>query len=148
MQNLFNPSVKQSFIDRINKLQPNTQALWGVMSVDQMLAHCQVPIDLAYGNLILKPNKILAFLFGKRLLKKLMADDKKFTKNSPTFNEAKIKTTAGFDVEKKDLISLIAQFNEEKIVLKMHPFFGEMSAQQWAILQFKHLDHHLSQFGV
>jgi Protein of unknown function (DUF1569) len=29
-----------------------------------------------------------------------------------------------------------------------HPFFGELTPEEWDILQSKHLDHHLRQFGV
>ena len=29
-----------------------------------------------------------------------------------------------------------------------HPFFGPLKPQQWAILMYKHLDHHLRQFGA
>jgi uncharacterized protein DUF1569 len=29
-----------------------------------------------------------------------------------------------------------------------HPFFGPMTAKQWAVIAHKHIDHHLRQFGV
>jgi hypothetical protein len=29
-----------------------------------------------------------------------------------------------------------------------HPFFGKMSAKEWATIAHKHMDHHLRQFGV
>lgn len=29
-----------------------------------------------------------------------------------------------------------------------HSFFGKLTSQQWAALIYKHLDHHLRQFGV
>ncbi len=29
-----------------------------------------------------------------------------------------------------------------------HSFFGKMTPEEWAILMYKHLDHHLRQFGV
>jgi len=32
----------------------------------------------------------------------------------------------------------------------MHPhsFFGRLTPEEWATLMYKHLDHHLRQFGV
>jgi hypothetical protein len=30
----------------------------------------------------------------------------------------------------------------------IHPFFGKMSSQEWAMFAYKHLDHHLTQFGA
>jgi transposase InsO family protein len=29
-----------------------------------------------------------------------------------------------------------------------HSFFGPLTPEEWAILMYKHLDHHLRQFGV
>jgi hypothetical protein len=29
-----------------------------------------------------------------------------------------------------------------------HSFFGRLTPEEWAILMYKHLDHHLRQFGV
>ena len=29
-----------------------------------------------------------------------------------------------------------------------HSFFGPLTPDEWAILMYKHLDHHLRQFGV
>lgn len=46
MKNIFQTEVTQEIISRINNLLPNTPALWGKMSVSQMLAHCNV----TYGN--------------------------------------------------------------------------------------------------
>ena len=44
IKNMFDPSVKQEVIDRINKLTAQTQRQWGKMDVAQMLAHVQQPI--------------------------------------------------------------------------------------------------------
>ena len=30
----------------------------------------------------------------------------------------------------------------------VHPFFGELTAEQWLLIQKKHFTHHLSQFGL
>ena len=31
---------------------------------------------------------------------------------------------------------------------KEHPFFGPLTSAEWDRLQWKHLDHHLRQFGA
>ena len=36
----------------------------------------------------------------------------------------------------------------EKAPYAAHPFFGSLNPHQWAILMYKHLGHHLRQFGV
>ena len=148
MKSLLKLEIKQEFINRINKLSPETKAQWGIMSAEQMLKHCQVPLSLAIDKIEIKPNKVISFLFGKRILKKLTKSESPFDRNLPTFKEAKLPATKGFEVEKKALLGLINEFELTKITTKPHPFFGVMTKEDWDVLQTKHLDHHLNQFGV
>lgn len=48
MENVFDAKDAQNYIDRINNLTPETKGLWGKMSVDQMLAHCNVSYEMVY----------------------------------------------------------------------------------------------------
>ena len=50
MKNVFDPAVTAELIHRIEQLQPTSPALWGKMSVDQMLAHCNVAYEMAFTN--------------------------------------------------------------------------------------------------
>ena len=150
MENLFEKQTAKKFIDRINKLDTKAKAQWGKMNVEQMLTHCQKPLEIASGELVLKPNPIIKFLFGKRAKKQLI-NEPEFKKNLPTFNEAKILDQRVFDFEKNKLIKLIENYQEKGengLTKNAHPFFGEMSLSDWNALQVKHLDHHLKQFGV
>lgn len=147
MKSLLTPEIKQEFATRINKLTPETKAQWGIMNSEQVLRHCQVPLELALNKLELKSNKLITFLFGKRILKNLKGDAA-FKRNLPTFKEAKLPATKGFEVEKKALLELVNGFELNKITSNPHPFFGVMTKEDWDVLQTKHLDHHLNQFGV
>ncbi|MGZ4043297.1 MAG: DUF1569 domain-containing protein [Bacteroidia bacterium] len=150
MKSLFNKQDAQEFINRINKLTAGTPALWGKMNVAQMLHHCQKSLEIASGALKPKINKIIKLLFGKRAKTQLVGGQP-FKKNLPTFQEAKIVDQKVFDTEKERLIKLIEQFQKngkEGLTADPHPFFGDLTPNEWDILQTKHLDHHLSQFGV
>ena len=59
VKNLFDTTVKQEIIDRINKLTPQSQRQWGKMDVAQMLAHCQMPLGVATGKHKLKGSGFL-----------------------------------------------------------------------------------------
>lgn len=48
MKNVFDPAVTAELIHRIEQLTPQSPALWGKMSVDQMLAHCNVAYEMAF----------------------------------------------------------------------------------------------------
>jgi hypothetical protein len=147
MKSIFNATDNAEFIDRIDKLSPSSQALWGKMNVSQMLAHCQVVIQVALGELQLKRN-LLGFLFGTMAKKQIL--EKPLKQNLPTFSEAKITDAKNFDKEKQKLIELIKRFSAGPSVISKdpHPFFGPLTIDEWNTLQVKHLDHHLRQFGV
>ena len=150
MESLFEKNTTQKFVERINQLSPQTQAQWGKMRVEQMLWHCQKPFEIASGTLVPKINPLIKFLFGKSA-KRDMTGEKPVKKSLPTFNEAKAIQSAVFEKEKKNLIAAIENFQQkglEGLTKKPHPFFGEMNVTEWNALLFKHLDHHLTQFGV
>lgn len=150
MESLFKKETAQKYIDRIHQLTPQTQPQWGKMNVAQMLTHCQAPIKIASGELVPKINPIVKFLFGKSARKQLL-NDPEFKRSLPTFSEAKIVDQRIFEHERTKLVTLINAFQEKGphgLTKKAHPFFGEFNVDQWNLMQVKHLDHHLRQFGV
>jgi hypothetical protein len=147
MKSLFNPAENKELIERIERLTPATQPKWGKMRVDQMLGHCQAPFQVAYGELKLKRG-LIGFLFGG-MAKKQMSGPKPFKQNLPTHPKFVVADQRVFNEEKQKLETYIERFNNPKaIVLDTHPFFGKMSPNEWDNLMWKHLDHHLRQFGV
>jgi hypothetical protein len=53
--------------------------------------------------------------------------------------------------ERERLLGLIDKFaagGAAGCTKNPHSFFGKMTPEEWAILMYKHLDHHLRQFGV
>lgn len=149
MASIFNTSDNQDIISRIEKLSPDTTPEWGKMNAAQMLSHCQAPMDVAFGDLNLKSNFIL-LLVGKMYKKKILAAPG-FKKNSPTAPDFIRNEACDFEQSKKDLIKKISRFSElgeKAIKTHKHPFFGTMKTEEWDLLQWKHLDHHLKQFGV
>ncbi len=149
-RNLFDEKTSAHFIDRIQKLTPETNALWGKMNVSQMLLHCQKPFLIAKGDLVPKPNPIIKFLFGKSAKKQLVSGVP-FKKSLPTFPEAIITDKREFEKEKAGLIKTISDFQksgDNGLTKNQHPFFGDMSVSDWNMLMTQHLDHHLRQFGA
>ena len=138
-----------ALIQRIRRLQPDSQPLWGKMTVGQMLAHCQVPLRVASGELKLK-RSLIGVLFGGLAKKKLLAG-RPFDRNLPTAPEFRVRDARSFETEKEKLVEIIEQFHArgaDGITKEPHPFFGALSVSEWQTLQWKHLDHHLRQFGV
>ena len=147
VKNLFEPTVKQEIIDRINKLSSDTPAQWGKMNVAQMLAHVQLPIAIAYG--IHQPKgSFLLRLIGPMFKSKLW-DEVPYKHSLPT-DPTFIMTGSSrdFSQEKSKLLEMVNRFSEENITGERHPVFGKMTKENWSKATWKHLDHHLRQFGV
>ncbi|MCW3102033.1 MAG: hypothetical protein JWO09_473 [Bacteroidetes bacterium] len=150
MESLFNLNDSQKLIDRINSLSASSQAQWGKMNVSQMLAHCQAPLAVAFGEHKLKRG-LISILFGKMIKNKLMKDEKPFDRNLPTDKSFIVVDQRELDKERDILIGLIKRFREtgeSGLTKDPHPFFGKLTGHEWDVLQWKHLDHHLRQFGA
>lgn len=147
--NIFNQEENLKLQQRIESLGSETQPVWGKMNAAQMVLHCQKPLDVADGKLILK-RSLIGFLFGKMAKNDFLKRDE-FKKNLPTAPQFKIETTPEFEKERSVLLELVKKFGTmgpKVIINKKHPFFGTMTDEEWGILQYKHLDHHLKQFGL
>ena len=146
VKNLFEPAVKQDIINRINKLTPDSKALWGKMNVGQMLAHCQMPIGVADGT-----HKLKRTLFGRLvgpMVKSMLYNDKPFKRSLPTDKSFLMTDPKDFEIEKQKLLAMVSNFTEAGIVNETHTFFGKLTKEQWSKGTWKHIDHHLKQFGV
>ena len=149
MKSLFNENDNQEIIKRVDNLTPGKNPEWGKMKVAQMLHHCSLTLESCFGEI--KPKRVLiGILFGNMIKKKIMKEGP-FSKNSPTSKEFLVKDDKNFEEEKSKLISYIKKFIESGkagVTKDTHPFFGYMTVDEWDILIWKHLDHHLRQFGV
>lgn len=150
MKSLFDTNSQQEILERIEKLNETSSAQWGKMSVGQMLTHCQKPLEVANGNLQLNSKIGVLKKLMFKLFKPLMYNDKTWQKNLETVTEFKITDAKEFNQEKEKLVKVINEFStlKDKSNWPKHPFFGEFNTEQWGKMQYKHLDHHLTQFGA
>ena len=149
MKSLFEKDTYNEIIQRLDKLNPQSQRQWGKMEVAQMMAHCKeafkVPLsDTKY------PRILMGLLLGWMMKSKLY-NESPWGKNLPTAPNFLIKDQRNFDTEKRELTALITKFHTlgpGNVGKFPHPFFGKLSQEQWGKSMYKHLDHHLMQFGV
>jgi len=81
----------------------------------------------------------------------VLGKDGPIAKNAPTADEFIVTDERDLEREREKLLGLIDRFaagGPDACTTNPHAFFGPMTPQEWAILQYKHLDHHLRQFGV
>lgn len=149
MKSLFHSEASQEILERMNQLTPDTQHLWGKMSVDQMLAHCATALDMASGKI--KPPRVLIGRIIGSFMKDLYSNDKPFSKNSPTDNALRITGSRDFAKEKQRLKDSVIVFSKNGlpgVTVWPHHFFGKLPPEAWGIGMYKHMDHHFRQFGV
>lgn len=149
MPSIFDAADNIALQQRIGMLTPDTRCLWGTMSVEQMLVHCQRPLQVAMGTLQLK-RTLLGMLLGG-VAKRSMLRDAPIRKNLPTVTEFMVGDGVAFDEARRTLLHLIADLGHRgpaALTSAPHPFFGRLKTAEWDTLQWKHLDHHLRQFGV
>jgi Protein of unknown function (DUF1569) len=150
LPNIFTKEVSDAVIQRINNLSADTQGLWGKMNVAQMLAHCCVPYEMVYTDKHPKPNFLMRWLLTA-LAKNAVVNEVPYPRNTRTAPAFIIKDDKDFDLEKKRLVDFIAQtqkLGETHFDGKASHSFGNLTKTEWNNLFYKHLDHHLSQFGV
>jgi len=150
MNNLFNPADTEGILTRLEQIKPDAQSQWGKMKVNQMLAHCNASLETAMG--LNSPQKLNVFLrlIGKMLKGKFFGEEP-FTRNGQTDQSYIIMGNPDFQLEKEKVIAQIRSFSAggpAKCTRRTHVFFGTLTPEEWAIMQWKHFDHHLRQFGI
>ncbi|MEO8886196.1 MAG: DUF1569 domain-containing protein [Mucilaginibacter sp.] len=150
LPNIFKREVADGVISRINKLTPDTHPQWGKMTVAQMVAHCNVSYEMVYEDKHPKPNFFMGLIL-KALVKNKVVTEVPYKRSTPTAPAFIIKDERDFEAEKARLIGYIEktqQLGEAYFDNKASHSFGNLTITEWSNMFYKHLDHHLTQFGV
>ena len=120
----------------------------------QMLAHVSKPYEMVcdpnYAHTHKRPNAFARLLL-KSFLKPIVVGPKPYAKNSRTAPDFVVADERVLEVERRRLVDHINQvqaWGTKYFDGKENHSFGVMSAQEWNNLYAKHLEHHLTQFGV
>lgn len=150
MKNLFDAERAAEIKGRLAHLRPDSERRWGTMSATQMVAHCVIGSQMATGEH--NPPRVFIGRVLGRLIKPLaLRDDAPMKKNSPTVPSLVVKGDPDFEQERARLQEIIDRFatsGPRGCTTHPHPFFGLLTPDEWAVLMYKHLDHHLRQFGA
>ena len=148
MKNLYEPAVANEIRDRLARLQPSSEPLWGKMNVAQALAHCALAMENALGDFIL-PRHLLGRLVGRFAKRSILAKGT-IDRSAPTHPTVLVTDARIFEVERDRLRRAIDRFSSGPATCTRHPhfFFGPMTPIEWARFEYIHLDHHFRQFQV
>lgn len=151
MRTCFNPYHRAGLVRRLRAIRPDTPPRWGSMTAGQMLAHLQDSFAIMAGKRTVsqptrKPPRFLRSAVGRWLLidtplpwprGKVVAPPE-FTATFP----------ADFTTDRERVIAALERFSESPTAWPDHPAFGRIPERQWGRLAWKHMDHHLKQFGA
>ncbi len=150
MKNLFEAARVEELKQRISQIRPDSARQWGKMSPAQALEHCSRGVEMALGDKKL-PRAMIGRILGWMVKPKVMGNDEPLRRNSPTMKELVVQDEGDLGMERTRLCGLIDRFaaaGPAGCTTHPHSFFGRLTSEEWAILMYKHVDHHLRQFGV
>ncbi len=146
MPSLTNPDQRAAILERLRQVSPNGQPQWGTLTAPRMICHLADQLRVALEQI---PCKDRSTLFRRTLLKWVVL----YTPFQPP--PGKVKTsremlTSSPSTWASDMAACEALIEEVAAgrAHGMHPAFGPMGPREWAIMAWKHMDHHLRQFGV
>jgi len=147
---LFDPAQRTRILERLASLGPDSRRQWGKMDAAQMLSHCALGTEASTGDAVLHTN-FMAKLIGP-LFKGWMLGPKPFSKNSPTHPLLVLhEKPCDFAREKARLVAVVRKFHDAgptSAAKYRHAFVQKLTGDEWGVLHWKHLDHHLRQFGA
>ena len=150
MKSLFEAATATEVKERIGRLEPGSKRQWGKMSVAQAMAHCATTMEWAVGDSF-APRMFFGRILGPLVKSKVLRDDSPMSRNAPTAKSLVVVDERELGKERERLCALVDRFSlggPQGCTKHAHTFFGPLTPEEWARLMYKHLDHHLRQFGV
>jgi hypothetical protein len=145
---LWDDAARAEILRRVAALTPATRPLWGRMTAGEMLAHLVHGMSLGLGGLEARPRRSLfrrwplkyLFVYWIPFPKGVPAPRELVTRGTPVDWEANLRAL-------RESIAAIAR-RDRNGAWPPHPVFGPLSGKAWGALGWRHLDHHLRQFGL
>lgn len=150
MKNLFEATTVAEIKGRIGKLTPNSQRQWGKMTAAQAMEHCSRTMEWAVGD-TREPQSLIGRIVGPMVKSRMLRDERQMGRNMPTAKTLVVQDDRDLAKECVRLSGLVDRFcagGPQRCTTNPHAFFGKLTPEEWAQLMYKHLDHHLRQFGV
>ena len=146
IKSLYDDDVYHEIIDRLNKINADSKPIWGKMGASQMLAHCAEVQAVMSGKPLQKiPWYMKMFSV---YIKKMITNRKPYKKNLPTAPDYIIADERDFDKEKARFTAALEKFRAQQLNPPDHPLFGKLTEHERGWGMYKHVDHHLRQFGA
>lgn len=147
MKSLWQPDARTEILGRLGRLTPDHRPAWGRFTAPLMLAHLSDALRMAFGDL---PTRSKRLPIRHPPFKQLLIYWLPMPKGLPTSAELISRAPDAWDSEMASCRSLVERFGHESPdrAWPEHPAFGTMTSRRWGVIGYRHIDHHLRQFGV
>jgi hypothetical protein len=150
MKNLFDPAAAAEIKARLMSLRPDSARQWGTMTVAQAVAHCANGLEAAVGDT--RPRRMfIGRIIGPVIKRLAITNAEPLRRNTPTSPDLVVADERDLESERRRLAALVDRFaaaGPAGCTTHPHTFFGRLTPREWSVLLYKHLDHHLRQFGA
>jgi hypothetical protein len=154
MHTLLREASRQSVLLRVGKLTPDTPARWGKFDAPRMLAHIVQSMRVMAGEVPM-PDEKTPWVVRHFPLKQLLIFVLPFPKGLPTSRvllaRRSVEATSAdaWEAEVSELERVLSEIGRKDPSGQWpsHAAFGQLTGREWGVLQYRHLDHHLKQFG-
>jgi hypothetical protein len=150
---LADPRIRARCHERLAKLNPDAPPLWGRMNARQMVCHLNDSFLAAIGE---KPVSSVSNLFTRTVMKffalRVERPWPQGIATRPEVEQGRGGTPPG--EWERDCAALAASLDRfagwgsEGRRYAVHAIFGPLTAEEWRIWGYRHVDHHFRQFGV
>jgi hypothetical protein len=151
MKTWFDASDRRAVVGRLDGLKPTSTPRWGRMTAHQTLCHLADPIRVALGEKVAAPVSGPLRVPGLRHAVVWILPWPKGAPTAPDFLAGKGMTKpTNFQRDKRTLLILFDRLASlsDKGPIPEHPLFGAIGRSGWGRLMWRHVDHHLRQFGL
>ena len=146
MPSLRDETVRRDLVQRLQALTAAKKPKWGKLDAPRVLCHLSDALAMSVGQISVQPMN--RKVFHHFPLKHLIIYVFPFPKGAPTAPELLSTAPQDFDTDQRRVVELIDRLAAApKAKGPEHPFFGLLTNEEWNVLQWKHIDHHLQQFG-
>src|SRR5262245_42220777 len=143
---LLNDEDRSLLLERLQRVRPDAKAAWGSLNAPRMLCHVADQMRVALGELATKP----VHTFASRTFLKFLVINTGFQPPRGKVQTAPEMLTTQPALWEADLLACreLAERVGRGGARAVHPAFGPLSPAEWGRLCWKHLNHHLVQFGA
>ncbi len=144
---IWSSTDREDVLRRFQHLSPSATPKWGRLDAPRMVTHVTDALRAGLGEVALMPKVSPLSVWPVNTLVMFYLP---WPRNAPTAPELLIRKPLEWTTELAALKSAMTRFVAREIdgPWAEHAAFGKIDGRQWGRLMYRHMDHHLTQFGA